>query len=484
MISNLSARSRSFLVPALSAVVAAIAIPHQTILAGPLTPPPGPVTSTPGAEARIALNTTNTPGDATAKFIISQPGSYYLTGNVDVSALVNTSAIRVAANDVTIDLNGFIVKGAGGNVAPLILVVGSGAGSNKGNVTARNGTLRDGGGDGLNALTNSAENIRLYDVVSRSNLGSGFVLTNRSFVQNCTAHNNGNLGFNATGASNCTFVNCTADANTNNGIAGGNATILQGCLSTANGAFGFLLGNSSSATGCVARANLSTEWFVSSTCTLLNCTADNAATTGSGFLLNDNCSLTNCSAVGSAGFAGFSGGNACSYISCSASAGSAGFSSGARSSYTNCSANGTSGNGFSVGTGSNVSNCSASSNTAVGILATTGSTVSNCTVYLNGSDGIRVSNGGSLVNNTARDNTGVGINCTGGNNRIEGNAVTSNTAGGISVPGGCIVVRNYAAGQGTNDFVIAGNNAVGQIFDVSAAAVTITTGNSFANFKF
>ena len=32
------------------------------------------------AEARIIVNATNTPGDATTTFIISQPGSYYLTG--------------------------------------------------------------------------------------------------------------------------------------------------------------------------------------------------------------------------------------------------------------------------------------------------------------------------------------------------------------------------------------------------------------------
>jgi parallel beta-helix repeat protein len=484
MISNLSARSRSFLVPALSAVVAVIAIPHQTILAGPLTPPPGPVTSTPGAEARIALNTTNTPGDATAKFVITQPGSYYLTANLDAGATNGVSAIRIAANDVTIDLNGFVVRGAGSNTAPLILVVGSGAGTNKGNVTIRNGTLRDSGGDGLNALTNSAENIRLYDIVSRSNLGSGFVLTNRSFVQNCTAQNNGNLGFNATSASNCTFINCTADANTNNGIAGGNATVLQGCLSTANGAFGFLIGNSSSATGCVARANVSTEWFISNNCTLLNCTADNAGTSGTSFLINDNCSLTNCSAVGGVGFACYSGGNGGTYISCSASGGVAGFSSGARSSFSNCSAANSTGNGFSIGTASSITNCSSTNNAGFGIIATTGSTVSNCSVYLNGSDGIRVSNGTSVINNTARDNAGFGIICTGGNNRVEGNSATSNTGGGISVLGGCIVVRNYAAGQGADDFFIAGNNAVGQIFDVSAAATTITTGNSFANFKF
>ena len=33
-------------------------------------------------EARIIVNATNTPGDGTNSYIISAPGSYYLTGNI------------------------------------------------------------------------------------------------------------------------------------------------------------------------------------------------------------------------------------------------------------------------------------------------------------------------------------------------------------------------------------------------------------------
>ena len=33
-------------------------------------------------EARIPIDATNTPGDATSSFKIIAPGSYYLTGNV------------------------------------------------------------------------------------------------------------------------------------------------------------------------------------------------------------------------------------------------------------------------------------------------------------------------------------------------------------------------------------------------------------------
>jgi len=54
--------------------------------AGDLNPPPGPVASTmktlSEVEPRIAVNSINTPGDADSLFKITQPGSYYLTGNI------------------------------------------------------------------------------------------------------------------------------------------------------------------------------------------------------------------------------------------------------------------------------------------------------------------------------------------------------------------------------------------------------------------
>src|SRR6266446_1156352 len=81
----------------------------STIFAqGALTPPGTPAPTMKSldqiASQGIPLNSTNTPGDASNHFIISQPGTYYLTGNL---AVTETNAIRVAAAGVTIDLNGF-----------------------------------------------------------------------------------------------------------------------------------------------------------------------------------------------------------------------------------------------------------------------------------------------------------------------------------------------------------------------------------------
>ena len=70
----------SLLIPALLLTLGGVA------MGGPLTPPAGPVASSmkplSEVEPRIAVSAANTPGDGANLFRITQPGSYYLTGNV------------------------------------------------------------------------------------------------------------------------------------------------------------------------------------------------------------------------------------------------------------------------------------------------------------------------------------------------------------------------------------------------------------------
>ncbi len=88
--------------------------------AGPLNPPAGPIAPTgktlTEVEPRIALSQANTPGDNDATpsvFKITQPGSYYLTGNINVPG--GLTGIEIAASEVTIDLGGYaILDGANG----------------------------------------------------------------------------------------------------------------------------------------------------------------------------------------------------------------------------------------------------------------------------------------------------------------------------------------------------------------------------------
>lgn len=105
-------------------------------LAGPLTPPGGLVTQTGKPigeiEPRVPVNAANISGDAASEFIISAPGSYYLTGNITSS---KTNAISITGANVTLDLNGFTVANTSASgSASAIAVSGT-------NLTLRGGTL-------------------------------------------------------------------------------------------------------------------------------------------------------------------------------------------------------------------------------------------------------------------------------------------------------------------------------------------------------
>jgi len=417
---------------------------------GPLVPPAGPIAPThktlSEVEPRIAVNDTNTPGvGSTAVYKITAPGSYYLTGNV--AATANKNAIGIYANNVTLDLNGFTVEGIAGNTGAVIVVAGDGSnpsGDPRGNVTIKNGTVRGGGGSGVLSQIGVA-GLRLSGVTARNNANIGFSIDGRVELENCSASDNGSHGFS--------------------------------------------LGTDAVVSSCIARSNGGDEFRAGAGSVFANCVADNAGGNGTGFNVGVGAAFSNCSALNSQLDAGFDSDGGSAFNNCSARGnGGSGFSGGGDGNVlTGCTASENGAHGFAFTSATTIANCNAFSNGQHGALITSGSTVSGSTFRGNGIDGIRASNACVILNNSCYANVGAGILVTGtGNTRIEGNTVTNN-ATGISVGGGAIVVRNTAsknpAATGANDFVTSGTNAIGQIFDVSAGA-TITTGNSFANFKY
>src|SRR5450432_3529902 len=76
-----------------------------------LLTPPGPPAPTMKRLDQIEPRTdiATLPGSVDAMFVISQPGSYFLSGNVIVPASVH--GIKVTASDVVIDLRGFLLEG-------------------------------------------------------------------------------------------------------------------------------------------------------------------------------------------------------------------------------------------------------------------------------------------------------------------------------------------------------------------------------------
>lgn len=194
---------------AITSFVLATSLPVSAALAGPLAPPPGAISPTgkplTEVEPRIAINTTNTPGDATTLFKITAPGSYYLIG--DLIGVSGKHGIRIDANDVTIDFNGFALRGPG-----------SGAGlidrdteeqPSIENLTLRNGTVT-GWGNGLtmfycesarlehmnfasNAMTGAAMNATLVAIgcTFSGSAFSGLESQGDGLVTNCLASGNG-----------------------------------------------------------------------------------------------------------------------------------------------------------------------------------------------------------------------------------------------------------------------------------------------------
>lgn len=125
--------------------------------------------------------------------VITQPGSYRLTGNLSTTALVQ-SAIEIQARDVTIDLNGFTVEGqwtTGQACGATVDGVGiHSAAAHRGNVVV-NGRVR---GMYVHGVVLEGEGCRIERVIAEENCvtglwvgESGLVIESQAF-RNSTGH--------------------------------------------------------------------------------------------------------------------------------------------------------------------------------------------------------------------------------------------------------------------------------------------------------
>jgi len=221
-------------------------------LAGPINPPPGPVSAThktlTEVEPRIAINSTNTRGDANSSFKITLPGSYYLTGNI--TGEVGKHGIEIIASGVTIDLNGFDVIGVPG------MGVFNGVcatENNLTNITVTNGSVRNWGADGVDFGSWGERNCRVDRVVASGNAANGINVTAASVVVHCSAYNNAGIGIFAGHGS--TISTCSAHSNAGNGISSSFGSTISHCAAYGNGGNGVSTSSGCTITSCTAYEN-------------------------------------------------------------------------------------------------------------------------------------------------------------------------------------------------------------------------------------
>ncbi len=293
------------------ALAARIAAGALAALAGDVNPPAGPVGPTmktlSEVEPRVAINATNTPGDADSVFKITQPGSYYLTGNV--TGVAGKHGIEIAAGGVTLDLNGFDLLGVAGSLDGVSTTV-----SNLTDIAVVNGSVRNWGDEGVDLASSITLDCRVQGVLASGNAGVGIGI-NQGTVSNCSAYQNSAYGITAYVGS--TITHCSAYLNTQSGFYADYGSVVTHCAAINNGANGLFVSSGCTVAHSSARGNTLEGIYVVNGCTVSDCTS--YQNTARGIRTATGCTVTGCAVYRNTldGIECYSScvirGNACSY---------------------------------------------------------------------------------------------------------------------------------------------------------------------------
>ncbi|MGI8908254.1 MAG: hypothetical protein ACR2IE_17410 [Candidatus Sumerlaeaceae bacterium] len=154
----------------------------------------------------------------TTPYVISQPGSYYLAGNITVAS---GNAINILTSGVTLDMNGFTISSTANPAAGVgIQITGSIA-----NISIRNGNIRGqvtftgptgtavtGAGfvDGISETAGPPTSVEVSRVKVEGCAGNGIALSTpaSNVVENCSVRMAGQVGISAGTARSCIAVEC------------------------------------------------------------------------------------------------------------------------------------------------------------------------------------------------------------------------------------------------------------------------------------
>ncbi len=238
---------------------------------GSLTPPgpPAPTMLTlTQVEPRTPVDFVHTGSGGLSEFLITLPGSYYLTSNI--FGTNGLHGINISASDVTLDLRGFTVQGTNSAYDGIYIHAGYT------NVTVYNGNISGWNNASTygNGVESYADNVTLEHLNVSANQANGILLGGSGVVRDCNVQNNGLNGINA--SNNCTIIGCIARGNVNEPNAGNFG--------------GISVGNDCTVIGCTAEGNATNGIFADNNCTVKDCTANTNLTFG--IVANNNCLIT------------------------------------------------------------------------------------------------------------------------------------------------------------------------------------------------
>ena len=488
----------------------------STFAQGSLTPPGSPaptMKSLDQIEPRIPVDATHTPGDSADLYVISAPGAYYLTG--DVNGVSGKNGILIQATNVTLDLNGFALIGVGGSLAAI-----TDGGVNHGNATIRGGSIVGWGGNGID-LSHSFGSL-VADLIVTSNGGVGVTLGDTCVLRDCMIRVNSGDGADA--GHNATVTHCSSVGSGNgSGFSLGSDSTLTASTANFNKSLGIFAATGSNLSYCSANENATGGINTGSGVVLTSCTAYN--NTGVGIQCGDGAALASCAAYKNATY-GIICGNGCQLTGCGAYQNQGGSTvdaiyAGYGCTLTDCVASGntvqygilvnpystlihctasqnTSNQSISAGIIAdgctvNACNCSNNTTTSATVTATTGmgiycngtdSIIEHCTCIFNSGDGINVVGRCIVRANLANGNAGSGIHTTGTDSRVEGNEVAGNTANGIQIDSMInLVIGNTARGNTAANYNIATGNRVAAILTPAVTGSAINGDTGGTNFS-